>query len=268
MAAPATLTPKQTIAEVCGISEKQVDTLVREGVMPKPSARGAHDVPACIHAYVQLLRSDKRMYSTKELAALLKVTEPMIYAHRTAGMPMADKGTWDIQVCVPWLIQRERDKAHKKGAYTDVSGEELAHERLLSAREERLLKQMAREERERTRVKRSECEAGWSALAGIVVAALEALPGRLAQTMAEAQTVLEARRGLFDEARRIRAELALRVQELIDGAREPDTTIGRPGRKPGRPPGSKNVPKPAGRVPASGGATGLRDSPAATGTDG
>ena len=216
------LTAKKALASVCGITERHVDRLAREGVIPKPKEPGNYDVEACLRAYIAFLRQDRTRYTGKELAAFLGISEAMVYKLHAAGMPQEDKGLWNLQDCVRWLIQHERDKRHKANSgrpLDDIDGSELARERLLAAREDRLLKQMAREERERTRIPREECEAGWTLLAGIIAAALEALPGRLAQKMADAETVLEARRGLFDEARRIRGEISAALAKQIERAR-------------------------------------------------
>jgi phage terminase Nu1 subunit (DNA packaging protein) len=220
---PQETSPRKLLAEVCGISERQVDKLSREGITPKPDVPGNYDVPEYVKAYIEFLRVERRRYTGKEMAAFLGVSETMVYKLHHAGMPQADRGVWDIQDCVRWIIQHERDKRYKangQGMGDDADGSELARERLLAAREDRLLKQMAREERERTRLPREETETGWQMLSGLFVAALEALPGRLAQRMADAKTELEAQQGLRDEARRIRGELAEQLANLVKQARK------------------------------------------------
>jgi phage terminase Nu1 subunit (DNA packaging protein) len=204
------------VADLCGITERRVDSLAKEGVLPMPAARGDYDVSACVKAYISHLRTDRRIYTGKELAELLGIAEPNLHKYREAGMPQVDRGRWDMPECVRWIIRRERDMRHKHGGggLSEQSATQMAEEKLLAAREDRLLKEMLRKEKDKTLVRRSECEEGWAQLAGLIVAALEALPGRLSGQVAATSTVLEARRVLFDEARRIRAELARKLERM------------------------------------------------------
>mgnify|MGYP000022743664 CR=1 FL=1 len=215
------------IAEMCGITEAMVHRLSKDGVIPRPRKRGEWDVIACVSAYIRWLKDERELVTGKELAAAFRVTEPQLSRYREAGMPQQSRGRWHWPTCVRWMVQRERDYRHRSGGVSpdSQSVEAMAQERLLAAREERLIKQLVRAEKERSLIDRAECEAGWTQLCGLVVSALEALPGRLAGTVAETTTTLAARKVLFDEARRMRAELSRAMQDLTQQARTPHSGV-------------------------------------------
>ena len=45
------VTQRAAIAWICGIPEKEVEQLARDGIIPKPLVRGQYDVPECCKAY-------------------------------------------------------------------------------------------------------------------------------------------------------------------------------------------------------------------------
>ncbi len=224
-------TPRQMVAHMCNISERQVEALIREGVLPTPPKPGEHDVVEAVRCYTAWREKERSIYTGVELARLLQVGEPQLYKYKNEGMPQVDRGRWDMPACVRWLIQRERDQRHRhSGSMTHEAATELASERLLTAKEDRMLKQLLRQEKERKLVSRQECQEAHAMIAGVVVAGLEAFPGRYAGRVAETNTTLEAQRLLADAVRKIRTELEAALHRLAETMGQP-AEVSKPKRR-------------------------------------
>jgi hypothetical protein len=191
----------------------QVRKLYTDGIIPPPLA-GTYDVPKCIQAYIQYLRESKFEGSAGELGEIMGIGDAGVRKLvREQGMPRESRGHFDFKKCVPWYI----DKWKRKALGEDKG--ELGDERLLLIREQRLRATMERLLAEKTMVRRADAEAGWVALAGMVVAAFGSMVARLAPVVVNLETPAEARALLKREERNVREQLAAEIRSLADGLR-------------------------------------------------
>lgn len=203
------------LAFLFGLSEAAVYDLARSGVIP-PLIDSSFDAPASIRAYIAHLKDDRYIVNATEIADILGMTPKGVHGLvRDGELPRERRGNYDLKKCVTAYIERLRKKAH--GAERTSMEEEA----LLHKREQRLKAEIERKSMERDYIPREECEAGWQTLAGIAIAAIDAIPARAPSTLINCNTIAQMRDHLRKESRNARQQIADELSAITDQLRDP-----------------------------------------------
>jgi hypothetical protein len=215
---------RDALAALFGITENDVAKLVANRIIPPARADG-HDVPAAVSAYIAHLKAEARKaqeaYNNNDLKFVCNVEEAALVMGITAagvrklaresGMPRDARGAYDLRKCVPWYLQMWKKKAQGD----DIS--DLAEERRLMLKEQRMMAEIERRTMEGTKIDRDEAREGWAMLAGMFVAALDALVAQVSPVIVHVESPAEARAILKGAANSIREELANELDRIESG---------------------------------------------------
>jgi len=219
----------EVLANLFGISVRQVQVLASEGVIPKAD-KGVYNVPACVRDYVQHVKAKALITNADGVAEFFDLTPAAIYKMAKEGMPRSKRGKYNLGECTRWYLDKWRAKV-EGGEALDIH-----EERKALIIEQRRRAKLEADKMERTQIPVTEVADDFMAMAGAFVSHLNALPGRHANELASAEDPAEVRQLLLAECRAIRSEIAKQVRKYAEGfsvADKPDRR--RPARKkPGR----------------------------------
>jgi phage terminase Nu1 subunit (DNA packaging protein) len=220
------------LSQLLGLSVVQLSELVREGIIPPPLGR-QYDLPKCVSFYVNWLRKqlDESIPiegTAEDVGEFLVMTNIGVNKlAREHDMPKLRRGAYPIKECVQWYIRRLRKKANG-----EEGDGEMATERMLLVREQRLRAEMERHALAKNLVQRNECEAGWVYLSGQFVAAMGSFVARVAAVIGNAESPAEARAILKREETRARNELARGLAGVTADLRGPRLANSEPAAGP------------------------------------
>ena len=203
-------TTANALARLWGdISERQVQLLASEGVIPKATRHG-YDGIACTNAYCRYLKESEDLTNAEGLSEHLGLSTAMIYKLQKQGMPRIKRGKYDKQKCTQWYLQTFRDRVEG-----GESGDMLEERRLLIVQQRRKVTLEA-DLTEGKQMPMDAVTAVLMELGGIVVSQLDALPGRVACEVIGKKDTGEARQVIFKECRRLRDQIAGKIGEFTD----------------------------------------------------
>jgi phage terminase Nu1 subunit (DNA packaging protein) len=199
------------LADVFGISERDVAHYVTTGLFPKATKLG-YSVSACIQSFRRGYDDNKYITNAAGVAEFLGLTTQAIYKMQRQGMPRLKRGSYDLRECVRW--DRERWRQRADGSLDADADEDKRKAAALRRRREEL----ALGEVEKKLIPVEDYRADTQYLAGLIVSQLSAMPGRLAGEIATETDPGEIRQILNDwqkETRRAIADtLDKRAREL------------------------------------------------------
>ena len=209
------LSERETIARVCGITQGEVDGLLRDGIMPRPESGESPDVAECVRHYIQWYKdtSVPRFANADALGEFMEVSKAQVLKLYREGMPRVKRGRYDVKVCVVWYLDRLRSRVQGDIA-TGVKDE-----RAKLVKEQTRRTRLEADKAERLQVPRDEVEDGYLEVAGVFKASLLAMAPRIASEIAGKTHESEIRKVIDAEAKRILGELSARFRAIASRLR-------------------------------------------------
>jgi phage terminase Nu1 subunit (DNA packaging protein) len=141
------------------------------------------------------------------LAKILMVGPTHINYLCREGMPKADRGKYDLEVCVQWYINNLRDKIEGK----DIEGIEVERKKLVTAQRKKIDLESAKMRGEMIPV---EVVARTLNEIGVIISTqLDGIAARHAGMLATMHEPAEIQKVLFDESRSIRGAVARSIKD-------------------------------------------------------